>query len=91
MLAAIIAGILYLRGRQPEPVPTPTPAPESTETPRGLSNERFGQRARPLATANVDVGVLTVRIREQTPGPSPAGRTDLRNRLGPIAQLAPPE
>ncbi len=91
VLAAIIAGILYLRDRQPEPVPTPTPAPESTETPRGLSNERFGQRARPLATANVDVGVLTVRIREQTPEPSPAGRTDLRNRLGPVAQLAPPE
>ncbi len=91
VLAAVVAAIVYLRDRQPEPSPSPSPTPESTETPRGLSNEHFGQRSRPLSTANIDVGVLTVRVDEegsgQSPKPSPLARAALRSRLGPIAQL----
>ncbi|MEX2043575.1 MAG: hypothetical protein WD926_01625 [Patescibacteria group bacterium] len=85
LLAGVVAAILYFREQQPPP-PPPPPQPTPTETPRGLSNEKFGNRARPLSAANVDVGVLTVRVGVPSPKASaaPVGRS-----LGTIAQLAP--
>lgn len=85
MLAGIVVAILYFRKQQPPP-PLPTAPPTPTETPRGLSNEKFGNRARPLSAANVDVGVLMVRVGVPSPRASaaPAGRS-----LGTVAQLAP--
>ncbi|MDP4000082.1 MAG: hypothetical protein Q8Q11_01485 [bacterium] len=85
VLAGIVAAIFYLRRQQPPPPPV-IPVPTPTETPRSLSNEKFGNRARPLSAANVDVGVLTVRIGTPSPRASaaPIGRS-----LGAIAQLAP--
>ncbi|HEY8108609.1 MAG TPA: hypothetical protein VIF43_01195 [Patescibacteria group bacterium] len=85
VLAGIVVAILYFRKQQPPP-PTPSAPPSPTETPRELSNEKFGNRARPQSAANVDVGVLTVKVGKPTP---PASAKPAARSLGTVAQLAP--
>lgn len=86
VVGGLVALIIYLRGLQ-TPVPAPTPSPTPTPSPklRTLGNERFAPHARPETAANVDVGVVTVRVPE--PGASPSAAPKARQTL--IAQLAP--
>lgn len=85
--AGIVAFIIWARGLGKEqPKPSPTPSASAVLKTRGLSNERFGPRARAQNTANIDVGVRTTSNANATPKPtaSPA----VRRAEAIIAQLA---
>lgn len=88
LVALVVVGIILARRLGPDapdapPSPTATPAPKA----RGLSNDKFGPRARTQASANVDIGVKTVRTVAPSAPPSAAGRGDTIQ----LAQLASPQ
>src|SRR5688572_11765233 len=88
LVALIVLGIIWARGlgeRAPEPAPSATATPALKV--RGLSNDRFGSRARIPATANVDIGVKTVRALSPTTSPTAAAQRDMTR----LAQLATPQ
>lgn len=76
MAGGLVGLIIYLRGlNQPPQVVTPSPTSTATPSTRTLGNEKFSPHSRAQSTANVDVGILTVRL-NQGASPTPTAKAD---------------
>lgn len=61
LMVGVAAAVVWARGLGPKEEPIESPTPQPKVSARAVANEKFGPRARAQTTANVDVGIRTVR------------------------------